>query len=92
MVHLYPGVWSGFGEIHFKKQEFSEELAGRPTEPYGPSIDAIFDVIGEMRAFAVVHCDEDTPHNLGLLRDPPPTRSSTASCRRLSTWKRSMPL
>jgi hypothetical protein len=28
MVHLYPGVWSGFGEIHFKKQEFSEKLAG----------------------------------------------------------------
>ena len=27
-VHLYPGVWSGFGGIHFKKQEFSERLAG----------------------------------------------------------------
>jgi hypothetical protein len=48
MVQLYPGVWSGFGEIHFKKQEFSEKIAGGPPSLYSPSIDAIFDVIGEM--------------------------------------------
>jgi hypothetical protein len=70
MVHLYPGVWSGFGEIHFKKQELSEKLAGGPPSLYSPSIDAIFDVIGEMGAAAVVHCDHDTPYNLALLRDP----------------------
>jgi hypothetical protein len=70
MVHLYPGVWSGFGEIHFKKQEFSEKIAGGPPSLYSPSIDAIFDVIGELGAVAVVHCDHDTPYNLALLRDP----------------------
>jgi hypothetical protein len=70
MVHLYPGVWSGFGEIHFKKQEFSEKIAGGPPSLYSPSIDAIFDVIGEMGAVAVVHCDHDTPYNLALLSDP----------------------
>ena len=61
MVQMYPGVWSGFGEIHFKKQEFSEKLAGGPPSLDSPSIDAIFDVIGEMGAVAVVHCDHDTP-------------------------------
>src|SRR6476646_2591550 len=48
MVQMYPGVWSGFGEIHFKKQEFSEKIAGGPPSLYSPSIDSIFDVIGEM--------------------------------------------
>lgn len=69
-VHLYPGVWSGFGEIHFKKQEFSEKIVGGPPSLYSPSTDAIFDVIGEMGAVAVVHCDHDTPYNLALLSDP----------------------
>ena len=69
MVRLYPGVWSGFGEIMFKKQEFSEKIAGGPPSLYSPSIDAIFDVIGEMGAAAVVHCDHDTPYNLALLND-----------------------
>src|SRR5882672_6768227 len=70
MVHLYPGVWGGFGEIHFKKQEFSEKIAGGPPSLYSPSIDAIFDLIGEMGAVAVVHCDHDTPYTLSLLSDP----------------------
>jgi hypothetical protein len=70
MVQLYPGVWSGFGEIHFKKQEFSEKIAGGPPSLYSSSIDAIFDVIGEMGAAAVVHCDHDTPYNLTLRNDP----------------------
>jgi len=70
MVQLYPGVWSGFGEIHFKKQEFSEKIAGGPPSLYSPSFDAIFDVIGEMGAVAVVHCDHDTPYNRALLSDP----------------------
>jgi hypothetical protein len=70
MVHLYPGVWSGFGEIHFKKQEFSEKIAGGPPSLYSPSIDAIFNVIGEMGAVAVVHCDHDTPGNLALMSEP----------------------
>jgi hypothetical protein len=70
MVQLYPGVWSGFGEIHFKKQEFSEKIAGGPPSLYSPSIDAIFDVMAEMGAAAVVHCDHDTPYNLALLKDP----------------------
>jgi hypothetical protein len=70
MVHLYPGVWSGFGEIHFKKQEFSEKIAGGPPSLYSPSIDAIFDVIGEMGAVTVVHCDHDTPYNLALRKEP----------------------
>src|SRR5262245_61595724 len=38
MVQLYPGVWSGFGEIIFKKQEFSEKIAGGPPSLYSPSI------------------------------------------------------
>jgi hypothetical protein len=70
MVHLYPDVWSGFGEIHFKKQEFSEKLASGPPSLYSRSIDAIFDVIGEMGAVVVVHCDHDSPYNLALLKDP----------------------
>jgi hypothetical protein len=70
MVQLYPGVWSGFGKIHFKKQEFSEKIAGGPPSLYRQSIDAIFDVIGEMGAVAVVHCDHDTPYNLALRSDP----------------------
>lgn len=70
MVRLYPGVWSGFGEIHFKKQEFSEKIAGGPPSLYSPSIDSIFQVIGEMGAAAVVHCDHDTPGNLSLRNDP----------------------
>lgn len=70
MVYLYPLVWSGFGEIHFKKQEFSEKISGGPPSLYSPSIDAIFDVIGEMGAAAVVHCDHDTPYNLALRNDP----------------------
>ncbi len=70
MVRLYPGVWSGFGEIHFKKQEFSEKIAGGPPSLYSPSIDAIFDVIGEMGSAAVVHCDHDSPYNLALTSDP----------------------
>jgi hypothetical protein len=45
-------------------------VAGGPPSLYSPSIDAIFDVIGEMRAVAVVHCDHDTPYNLALLNDP----------------------
>jgi hypothetical protein len=70
IVHLYPGVWSGFGEIHFKKQEFSEKIAGGPPSLYSPSIDAIFEVIGDMGAVAVVDCDHDTPYNLSLLSEP----------------------
>ena len=70
MVHLYPGVWSGFGEIHFKKQEFSEKIAGGPPSLYSASIDSVFDVIGEMGAAAVVHCDHDSPSNLALRNDP----------------------
>jgi hypothetical protein len=70
MVHLYPDVWSGFGEIHFKKQEFSEKIAGGPPSLYSPSLDAIFDVIGEMGAVTVVHCDHDTPGNLALMSEP----------------------
>jgi len=69
MMRLYPGVWSGFGEIIFKKQEVSEKIAGGPPSLYSPSIDAIFDVMGEMGAAAVVHCDHDTPYNLALLSD-----------------------
>jgi hypothetical protein len=69
MVRLYPGVWSGFGEIIFKKQEVSEKIAGGPPSLYSPSLDAIFDVIGEMGAVAVVHCDHDTPYNLALQSD-----------------------
>jgi len=70
MVQLYPAVWTGFGETHLKKQEFSEKIAGGPPSLYSPSIDAIFDVIGEMGALAVVHCDHDSPGNLALLNDP----------------------
>jgi hypothetical protein len=70
MVRLYPGVWSGFGEIHFKKQEFSEKIAGGPPSLYSASIDSVFDVIGEMGATAVVHCDHDSPSNLTLRNDP----------------------
>src|SRR5262252_7535420 len=70
MMRLYPGVWSGFGEIIFKKQEVSEKIAGGPPSLYSPSIDAIFDVIGEMGAVAIVHCDHDTPYNLALRSDP----------------------
>jgi len=70
MVRLYPGVWSGFGEIHFKKQEFSEKIAGGPPSLYSASIDSVFDVIGEMGAVAVVHCDHDTPSSLALRKDP----------------------
>lgn len=70
MVLLYPGVWSGFGEIHFKKQEFSEKITGGPPSLYSPSIDRIFDVIGEMGALAVVHCDHDTPGTLEMSREP----------------------
>jgi Amidohydrolase len=69
MVRMYPGVWSGFGEIIFKKQEVSEKIAGGPPSLYSPSIDSIFDVIGEMGAVAVVHCDHDTPYNLALQSD-----------------------
>jgi len=70
MVRLYPGVWSGFGEIHFKKQEFSEKIAGGPPSLNSRSIDSVFDVIGEMGAVAVVHCDHDTPGSLALRNDP----------------------
>jgi Amidohydrolase len=70
MVRLYPGVWSGFGEIHFKKQEFSEKVSGGPPSLYSASLDAVFDAIGEMGAAAVVHCDHDTPGNLDLIKDP----------------------
>jgi len=70
MVRLYPDVWSGFGEVHFKKQEFSEKISGGPPSLYSPSIDAVFDAIGEMGAAAVVHCDHDTPGNLDLVKDP----------------------
>jgi hypothetical protein len=69
MVRMYPGVWTGFGEIIFKKQEVSEKIAGGPPSLYSPSLDAIFDVIGEMGAVAVVHCDHDTPYNLALQSD-----------------------
>ncbi len=70
MVRLYPGVWSGFGELHFKKQEFSEKISGGPPSLFSPSLDAVFDAIGEMGAAAVVHCDHDTPGSLDLLKDP----------------------
>ena len=70
MVRLYPSVWSGFGEIHFKKQEFSEKINGGPPSLFSPSIDAVFDAIGEMGAVAVVHCDHDTPGNLDFYKDP----------------------
>ena len=70
MVRLYPGVWSGFGEIFFKKQEFSEKVSGGPPSLQSSSLDAVFDAIGEMGAAAVVHCDHDTPGNLDLLKDP----------------------
>ncbi len=69
MVRMYPAVWTGFGEIIFKKQEVSEKIAGGPPSLYSPSIDAIFDVIGEMGAVAVVHCDHDSPYNLALQSD-----------------------
>jgi len=69
MVRMYPTVWTGFGEIIFKKQEVSEKIAGGPPSLYSPSLDAIFDVIGEMGAVAVVHCDHDTPYNLALQSD-----------------------
>ena len=69
MVRLYPGVWSGFGEIHFKKVEFSEKVAGGPPSLYSSSLDTVFDAIGEMRAAAVVHCDHDTPGSLDLRKD-----------------------
>lgn len=37
MVHLYPGVWSGFGEIHFKKQEFPKRSSAvRPASTAHP--------------------------------------------------------
>lgn len=70
MVYLYPGVWSGFGKIHFKKQEFSEKITAGPPRLYCPSIDAIVNVIGEMGAVAVVHCDHVTPYNPSLFNDP----------------------
>ena len=70
MVHLYPGVWSGFGEIDFKKQEFSEKIAGEPPSLYSPSKMASIAVIDEMGAVAVVHCDHDTPYNPALRSDP----------------------
>lgn len=69
MVRMYPAVWTGFGEIIFKKQEVSEKIAGGPPSLYSPSLDAIFDVIGEMGAVAVVHCDHDSPYNLALQSD-----------------------
>ena len=70
MVRLYPGVWSGFGEVFFKKQEFSEKISGGPPSLQSASLDTVFDAIGEMGAAAVVHCDHDTPGNLDLLKDP----------------------
>jgi hypothetical protein len=70
MVRLYPNVWSGFGEVHFKKQEFSEKVSGGPPSLFSSSIDSVFDAIGEMGAAAVVHCDHDTPGNLDLVKDP----------------------
>ena len=68
MVHLYPRVWSGFGGIYFKKQEISEKIAGGPPSLYSSSLVSIFEVIGEMGAVAIVHCDHDTPYNLAPLK------------------------
>ena len=61
---------------HFQKQEKSpRELPAVRLGLYSPSLDAIFDVIGEMGAVAVVHCDHDTPaHNLALQVTQQPTR------------------
>src|SRR5437016_186204 len=41
MVRMYPTVWTGFGEIIFKKQEVSEKIAGGPPSLYSPALDAI---------------------------------------------------
>lgn len=70
MVRMYPDVWSGFGEIHFKKEDFTAKIAGGAPSLYSSSLDAIFDTIGEMGATAVVHCDHDTPGNLALVKGP----------------------
>src|SRR5262249_58862406 len=69
-LELHPGSGGAFGEIIFKNQEFPEKIAGAPPSLYSPSLDAIFDVISEMGAAAVVHCDHDTPYNLALRNDP----------------------
>ena len=53
-----------------RSRNSSEKIAGGPPSLYSPSFDAIFDVIGEMGAVAVVHCDHDTPYNRALLSDP----------------------
>jgi hypothetical protein len=59
-VHLYPGVWSGFGEIHFNKQEFSERL--RAVRPAYVSIDISW---GPVIAPYLI----DTPEHLKMTAD-----------------------
>ena len=64
------GCGAALAKTHFKKQEFSEKITAGPPRLYCPSIDAIVNVIGEMGAVAVVHCDHVTPYNPSLFNDP----------------------
>lgn len=70
MIMAYPGVWSGFGEIHFKKEDTMDKMAGGAMSLNSPAIDSIMNVWEELGAMAVVHCDNDAPGNIGLMDDP----------------------
>lgn len=70
MVRMYPGVWAGFGEIHFKKEDFTAKIQGGAPSLHCLSLDTVFVAIGEMGPAAVVHCDHDTPGNQKLAQGP----------------------
>jgi hypothetical protein len=70
MIRAFPGVFDGFGELHFKKAMFMPKIPGGPLSLRSPSIKAVFDTIqGELGAFAVVHCDADAPGITSLAKE-----------------------
>ena len=90
MVRLYPGVWSGFGEIHFKKQEFSEKSQRRAAEPLQPVARRRVrrdrrDGSGGRRALRSRHAGQPRPPE-GPVRA---RRTSAGRRRSRSTWRRS---
>lgn len=71
MVRAFPGVWAGFGELHFKKQEVSQKVAGGTINLFSrDAIQSWMKVIQEdLGAYAMLHCDIDVPGTAGLMKE-----------------------
>ena len=61
VLHTFPGVFEGIGELSIHKEFVTSKIAGEPPSLEDPALDRLLSFAEEVGLVVLVHCDADTP-------------------------------